>query len=183
MEDLIWIIFALNFPKKSLKGSNRQLQKEGVLKFPIKAHFLFQCVKRSEMDITNVLPVERISHMISLTAPRDACRLAVVSPVFKSAADSDLVWEKFLPSDHKLIIPNSVSSSSLVTSLSKKVLIFHLYHHPIFINNGTMEKETGRKCYVVGARGYLLSFIEKFVTSNCMQNHTIYYAFFGNTGR
>ncbi|GAY50349.1 hypothetical protein CUMW_125890 [Citrus unshiu] len=124
------------------------------------------CVKRSEMDITNVLPVERISHMISLTAPRDACRLAVVSPVFKSAADSDLVWEKFLPSDHKLIIPNSVSSSSLVTSLSKKVLIFHLYHHPIFINNGTMEKETGRKCYVVGARGYLLSFIEKFVTSN-----------------
>lgn len=25
--------------------------------------------------------------------------------------------------------------------------------------------------------------IEKFVTSNCMQNHTIYYAFFGNTGR
>ncbi|KAL9411195.1 hypothetical protein AB3S75_044897 [Citrus x aurantiifolia] len=99
------------------------------------------------MDITNVLPVERISRMISLTAPRDACRLAVVSPVFKSAADSDLVWEKFLPSDYKLIIPNSVSSSSLVTSLSKKVLFFHLYHHPIFINNGTMsfalEKETG----------------------------------------
>lgn len=53
----------------------------------------------------------------------------------------------------------------------------------VIIISFAQEKETGRKCYVVGARGYLLSFIEKFVTSNCMQNHTIYYAFFGNTGR
>ncbi|KAL9408674.1 hypothetical protein AB3S75_047120 [Citrus x aurantiifolia] len=108
------------------------------------------------MDITNVLPAECISHIISLTTPRDACRLAVVSPAFKSAADSDLVWEKFLPSDYKLIISNSVSSSFLITSLSKKDLYFHLCHHPIFINNGTMsfelEKETGKKCYMVGAR-------------------------------
>ncbi|GAY31691.1 hypothetical protein CUMW_287780, partial [Citrus unshiu] len=79
-----------------------------------------------------------ISHIISLTTPGDACRLAVVSPVFKSAADSDLVWERFLPSDYKLIISNSVSSSSLITSLSKKDLYFHLCHHPILINNGTM---------------------------------------------
>ncbi|KAL9411204.1 hypothetical protein AB3S75_044906 [Citrus x aurantiifolia] len=109
------------------------------------------------MDITNALPVECISHIISLTTPRDACRLAAVSHIFKSAADSDLVWEKFLPSDYKLIISNSVSSSSLSTSLPKKDLYFHLCHYPIFINNCTMsfalEKETGKKCYMVGARG------------------------------
>ncbi|KAH9680975.1 F-box protein [Citrus sinensis] len=109
------------------------------------------------MDITNALPVECISHIISLTTPRDACRLAVVSPIFKSAADSDLVWEKFLPTAYKLVISNSVSSSSLITSLSKKDLYFHLCRQPILINNGTMsfalEKETGKKCYMVGARG------------------------------
>ncbi|KAL9411197.1 hypothetical protein AB3S75_044899 [Citrus x aurantiifolia] len=109
------------------------------------------------MDITNALPVECISHIISLTTPRDACRVAVVSPIFKSAADSDLVWEKFLPTAYKLIISNSVSSSSLITSLSKKDLYFHLCRQPILINNGTMsfalEKETGKKCYTVGARG------------------------------
>ncbi|XP_006493716.2 putative F-box protein PP2-B12 isoform X2 [Citrus sinensis] len=84
-------------------------------------------------------------------------RLAAVSHIFKSAADSDLVWEKFLPSDYKLIISNSVSSSSLSTSLPKKDLYFHLCHYPVFINNCTMsfalEKETGKKCYMVGARG------------------------------
>ena len=109
------------------------------MKVSYKNSLLIQYVKkRSEMDITNVLPAECISHIISLTTPRDACRLAVVSPAFKSAADSDLVWEKFLPSDYKLIISNSVSSSFLITSLSKKDLYFHLCHHPIFINNGTM---------------------------------------------
>ncbi|KAH9680953.1 hypothetical protein WN943_029547 [Citrus x changshan-huyou] len=120
------------------------------------------------MDITNALPVECISHIISLTTPGDACRLAVVSPVFKSAADSDLVWERFLPSDYKLIISNSVSSSSLITSLSKKDLYFHLCHHPILINNGTMssavEKQTGKKCYMVGARDPC---IEWGSTPNC----------------
>ncbi|KAK9180324.1 hypothetical protein WN943_029532 [Citrus x changshan-huyou] len=120
------------------------------------------------MDITNVLPAECILHIISLTTPRDACRLAVVSPAFKSAADSDVVWEKFLPSDYKLIISSSVSASSLITSLSKKDLYFHLCHHPILVNNGTMsfalEKEYGKKCYMVGARGLC---IEWASTPNC----------------
>ncbi|KAL9411202.1 hypothetical protein AB3S75_044904 [Citrus x aurantiifolia] len=109
------------------------------------------------MDITIALPAECISNIISLTTPRDACRLSVVSPVFKSAADSDYVWENFLPSDYKQIISNSVSDSSLITSLSKKDLYFHLCRNPIIINNGTMsfalEPESGKKCYMVGAKG------------------------------
>lgn len=72
------------------------------------------------MDIAAVdqLPVECISHIISLTTPRDACISSTVCPIFKSAADLDSVWEKFLPSDYNQIISNSVSDSSLITSLS-----------------------------------------------------------------
>ncbi|KAJ4722947.1 F-box protein [Melia azedarach] len=111
------------------------------------------------MDITSVLPPECVSHIVSLTSPRDACRLSAVSPAIRSVANSDAVWEKFLPSDYQLILSDSVSpfSSSLLTSLSKKELYFHLCHNPVLINNGTMsfalEKESGKKIYMIGARG------------------------------
>ncbi|KAK3187830.1 hypothetical protein Dsin_027391 [Dipteronia sinensis] len=109
------------------------------------------------MDISVILPEECISHIISITSPRDACRSSIVSPRFKSAADSDYVWESFLPTDYQQIISNLVSPSPSLSSLSKKDLYFHLCHNPILINNGTMsfslEKESGKKCYMVGARG------------------------------
>ncbi|XP_052298760.1 uncharacterized protein LOC107174909 isoform X20 [Citrus sinensis] len=116
--------------------------------------------ERRKMDITFVLPARCISYIISLTTPRDASRLSLACPAFKSAADSDSVWEKFLPSDYKEIISNSSSisaSSLMITSLSKKDLYFYLCHNPILINNHTtsfsLVQETGKKCYMVGARG------------------------------
>lgn len=116
--------------------------------------------ERSKMDITFVLPAQCISYIISLTTPRDASRLSLACPAFKSAADSDSVWEKFLPSDYKEIISNSSSisaSSLMIASLSKKDLYFYLCHNPILINNHTtsfsLVQETGKKCYMVGARG------------------------------
>lgn len=116
--------------------------------------------ERSKMDITFVLPAQCISYIISLTTPRDASRLSVACPAFKSAADSDSVWEKFLPSDYKEIISNSSSistSSLMITSQSKKDLYFYLCHNPILINSYTMSfalvQESGKKCYMVGARG------------------------------
>ncbi|XP_031267306.1 putative F-box protein PP2-B12 [Pistacia vera] len=109
------------------------------------------------MDMSVVLPEECISKTISFTCARDACRFSAVSPVFKSAADSDAVWEKFMPSDHREIISCSASPSLLTTNLSKKDLYLHLCHNPIIINDGTMsfsiEKESGKKCFMVGARG------------------------------
>ncbi|KAH9685429.1 F-box protein PP2-B10 [Citrus sinensis] len=116
--------------------------------------------ERSKMDITFVLPARCISYIISLTTPRDASRLSLACPAFKSAADLDSVWEKFLPSDYKEIISNSSSisaSSLMIASLSKKDLYFYLCHNPILINNHTtsfsLVQETGKKCYMVGARG------------------------------
>ncbi|KAK9180344.1 hypothetical protein WN943_029553 [Citrus x changshan-huyou] len=95
-----------------------------------------------DIAVADQLPAECISHIISLTTLRDACISSTVCPIFKSAADSDSVWEKFLPSDYKQIISNSVSDSSLITSLSKKDLYFHLCHNPIIINNGAMVSQT-----------------------------------------
>ncbi|OMO88401.1 hypothetical protein COLO4_20278 [Corchorus olitorius] len=108
------------------------------------------------MDFTKVLPEECLCLIISLTSPRDACRSALVSPAFRSVADSDTVWERFLPCDYKEIISASSSSSSSLLSLAKKDLYFHLALNPILIESGRMsfqlDKETGKKCYMLGAR-------------------------------
>ncbi|KAK8599716.1 hypothetical protein V6N13_060460 [Hibiscus sabdariffa] len=110
------------------------------------------------MDFTRILPEECLSLIISLTSPADACRSAVVSPSLRSVADSDAVWEKFLPCDYDFIV-----SSSLL-SLVKKDLYFHLSSHPILIHNSTMcfqlEKGTGKKCYTLGARALSIAYEE-----------------------
>ncbi|CAN6323811.1 unnamed protein product [Urochloa humidicola] len=46
------------------------------------------------------LPEACLAHAIALTSPRDACRCAAVSPAFRAAADSDLVWSRFIPEGH-----------------------------------------------------------------------------------
>ncbi|KAL4298085.1 hypothetical protein GQ457_12G001950 [Hibiscus cannabinus] len=104
------------------------------------------------MDFTRILPEECLCLIISFTSPADACRSALVCPALRSAADSDAVWEKFLPCDYKSII----SSSATLVSMGKKELYFSLFSHPILIQNGTMsfqlEKWSGKKCYMLGAR-------------------------------
>ncbi|XP_022722749.1 F-box protein PP2-B11-like [Durio zibethinus] len=109
---------------------------------------------RRAMDFTKLLPKECVCLIISLTSPRDACRWALVSPALRPVADSDDVWERFLPCDYQEIISRSSSPSLL--SWAKKDLFFHLSSHPILIENGTMsfqlEKETGKRCYMLGAR-------------------------------
>ncbi|MBA0801156.1 hypothetical protein Gohar_011539 [Gossypium harknessii] len=106
------------------------------------------------MEITSILPEECLCLIISLTSPEDACRSAMISHAFRSVANRDEVWEKFLPSDYRSIISGSSSSSLL--SLGKKDVYFHLCFHPILIQNGTksfqLEKKSGTKCYMMGAR-------------------------------
>ncbi|KAJ4955487.1 hypothetical protein NE237_012270 [Protea cynaroides] len=89
------------------------------------------------------------------TFPRDACRLSVVSSIFRSATDSDSIWERFLPSDIQLILSSSVSQS-LPNFSSKKEQFLHLCDNPLLIDNGTktfaLEKCSGKKCYMIGAK-------------------------------
>ncbi|XP_058094697.1 F-box protein PP2-B10-like [Magnolia sinica] len=98
------------------------------------------------------LPEGCISHILSYTTPRDACRSSTLSHTFKSASESDTVWEKFLPSDCSEILSKSVNP---VEFSSKKELYFRLCD-PILIDGGKMsfsiEKTTGKKCFMLSAR-------------------------------
>ncbi|KAG4126220.1 hypothetical protein ERO13_D10G143700v2 [Gossypium hirsutum] len=115
------------------------------------------------MEITKVLPDDCISLIISLTSPRDACRMALLSHAFNSIADSNAVWQMFLPLDYIHIISNSSSPPSLL-SLPKKDLYFTLCYHPILTHNGDMkfqlEKESGKKWYMVGARALSIQWVD-----------------------
>lgn len=79
------------------------------------------------------LPEECLSLVFSLTSPADACRSAAASSAFRVAADSDLVWETFLPPDYRDIISTSVSP---VEFSNKKDLFRQLSSAPLLIDGG-----------------------------------------------
>lgn len=98
------------------------------------------------------LPEECVSHVLALTSPRDACRSAAVSAAFRCAADSDVVWKRFLPSDYGEILSRAVDP---VVYASLKQLYFILCDS-ILIDGGrkvfALERESGAKCYTICAR-------------------------------
>lgn len=84
------------------------------------------------------LPEGCIANALSLTSPRDACRLSLVGSTFRSAAQSDDVWERFLPPDYRDILGRSADGIKLLrSSMSKKQLYLHLCDNPILIDGGT----------------------------------------------
>nr|TKS11172.1 F-box family protein [Populus alba] len=105
----------------------------------------------------NELPEGCIANVLSFTAPLDVARLSAVSPMFKSAAISDVVWERFLPSDLESVLSTSPDGSLLLASVSsKRELYFSLCDNPILVDNGrksfSLEKKSGKKCYMLSAR-------------------------------
>ncbi|KAL3520578.1 hypothetical protein ACH5RR_018727 [Cinchona calisaya] len=104
------------------------------------------------------LPEGCIANALSFTSPRDACRLSLVGSTFRSAAQSDDVWERFLPADYRDNLSRSDEGINLLrsASLSKKQLFLHLCDHPVLIDGGTksfsLEKCSGKKCYMLAAR-------------------------------
>ncbi|MBA0616207.1 hypothetical protein Godav_016273 [Gossypium davidsonii] len=76
----------------------------------------------------------------------------MVSHALRSVADCDAVWEKFLPSDYKSIISGS-SSSSLLSPGKRRIYIFISVSIPFsFKMSFQLKKESGKKCYMLGAR-------------------------------
>ncbi|ESR33870.1 hypothetical protein CICLE_v10006913mg [Citrus x clementina] len=120
------------------------------------------------MDITVVdqQSAECISHIISLSVPRDACKSSLVCHVFKSAADSDSVGEVSV-------------EGSLFSSLSQPIFIkmvpCHTRYYAFVPNTGRSNgkinlaniavvlqqsfaaEQSGKKCYVIGANEARLS--------------------------
>ncbi|KAH7543399.1 hypothetical protein FEM48_Zijuj02G0179900 [Ziziphus jujuba var. spinosa] len=112
------------------------------------------------VDYFYKLPGDCIANIISFTSPCDACRFSLVSPAFRSAAESNSVWERFLPPDCYSIISRSPSPLPLLSCLSKKDLYFSLCDFPLFIDDGkksfSLEKWSGKKCYMISARDLLI---------------------------
>ncbi|KAK6914259.1 F-box domain [Dillenia turbinata] len=69
------------------------------------------------------LPEECISKILSFTTAADACKSCVLSRGFRSAADSDSTWEKFLPPDYEEMI---AASPNPIAHASEKELYFRL---------------------------------------------------------
>ncbi|KAH9685468.1 F-box protein [Citrus sinensis] len=151
-----------SYGQKTKPGRQRLKRKEYILPgqyiyFSFITNLISEVIGKSGSILTyqkkklEDLPAKCISRIISLTTPRDASRLALVCPAFRSAADSDSVWEKFLPSDYE----GFISNSSLIDK-KKKDLYFHLCRNPILFNNNTasfgLEQESGKKCYMAGAK-------------------------------
>ncbi|KAJ1409310.1 Phloem protein 2-like [Sesbania bispinosa] len=100
------------------------------------------------------LPEGCIANVLSFTTPRDVARLSLVSSTFRSAAESDVVWDRFLPSEyHNVISQSSAANSSLK---SKKHLFLNLCQEPLLVDDGKMsfqlDKVNGEKCYMLSAR-------------------------------
>ncbi|XP_026384785.1 F-box protein PP2-B10-like [Papaver somniferum] len=113
-------------------------------------------VERSDINNLERLPEGFISDILALTTPADACRSSLVSTVFKSAADSDVVWEKFLPADYQDIITRTLHPfPSAAAAPSKKELYYRLCNDPLLIDGGSksfqLEKSSGKKCIMLGA--------------------------------
>lgn len=111
------------------------------------------------IDFINILPECCLEYAVSLTSPKDACRLSLVASTFRSLAESDAVWDRFLPSDYHDIIGRSDHDDCRQTPLvvaSKKELYLYLCDHPILIDGGTksfsLEKWSGKKRYMLAAR-------------------------------
>ncbi|XP_015073190.1 F-box protein PP2-B10-like [Solanum pennellii] len=99
------------------------------------------------------LPEGCVSKILSLTSPKDAARSSAVAKIFMSAAESDNVWEAFIPSDYLQAISRS---GNLMEFPSKKQLYFSLCDTSILLDGGklslSVDKNTGGKCLMIAAR-------------------------------
>ncbi|KAM7466109.1 hypothetical protein LguiB_013671 [Lonicera macranthoides] len=107
------------------------------------------------MEVASIskLPEGCISGILSLTSPWDACRSSAISSGFKSAADSDAVWHRFLPSDYLEIL---AQSDSPVEYTTKKQLYFLLCDSLIHLDGDKLrfmlDKRSGKKCYMLPSK-------------------------------
>ncbi|CAJ1960763.1 unnamed protein product [Sphenostylis stenocarpa] len=100
-----------------------------------------------------LLPYDCFAHILSFTSPQDACRSSLVSSIVQSMADSDTVWEKFLPFNYQEIVSRLVSPS-LPCSSNKELFLLLCNPRPIDDGNKMLwiEKRSGKICYLLSAR-------------------------------
>uniref|UniRef100_A0A7N0SVL3 F-box domain-containing protein n=1 Tax=Kalanchoe fedtschenkoi TaxID=63787 RepID=A0A7N0SVL3_KALFE len=149
---MISALFSINTTNRNRPArQHKTLARERGENFPI--------ANRS-METTELshLPEGCVAHIVSLTTPRDACRFTNVSALFRSAADSDAVWDAFLPPDLHAIVARSDAETQkqLAAVHPRKQLFMRLADSPILIDGGHksffLEKSSGKKCFMISAR-------------------------------
>ncbi|CAI9768945.1 unnamed protein product [Fraxinus pennsylvanica] len=99
-----------------------------------------------------ILPEDCLSTILSLTTPQDACRMLLVSLAVRPAAESDTVWDRFLPCDCWDI----VARSDTPLRFSSKKELFFILSDSILIDGGSkafaLEKSSGLKSFILSAR-------------------------------
>lgn len=90
-----------------------------------------------QVDLFEKLPEECIQEVVSRTGPMEACRLSVVSKMFLSAAESELVWDRFLPSDCQQIL-NREDAFPKIQFANKKDLFLFLMGNHVTVDGNTM---------------------------------------------
>ncbi|XP_058740547.1 F-box protein PP2-B15-like [Vicia villosa] len=99
------------------------------------------------------------SHILSFTSPIDVCRVSLISSILQSMADSNHVWEKFLPQNYQQIVSRLVGPS---LSFSSKKELFAALCKPLLIDNGNkifcIERRRGKICYMLSARELSITF-------------------------
>ncbi|PWA62728.1 F-box domain, Phloem protein 2-like protein [Artemisia annua] len=105
----------------------------------------------------NMLPEDCVSTIISLTSPPDACRIMHASASLRSAAESENVWSRFLPSD----LPRILTRSHTQLQFSSRKNLYFQLCDSILIDEGirsfSLNKVSGKKCCILSARALTIS--------------------------
>nr|GMD40566.1 F-box protein PP2-B15-like [Ipomoea batatas]GMD42249.1 F-box protein PP2-B15-like [Ipomoea batatas] len=106
----------------------------------------------------DLLPEDCVVQILSHVPPRLACRSSLLSATIRAAAESELLWETFLPSDYRDIICRLVSP---IMFESKKELFVKLLS-PLLIDGGhktfCIDRESSKKCFTLSARDLSIAF-------------------------
>ncbi|XP_048573961.1 F-box protein PP2-B1-like [Triticum urartu] len=118
--------------------------------------------EKAQSRIIQGIPEECLAKAIGLTSPADACRAAAVSTAFRSAADLDAVWTRFLPPDCDAVLERAVH---LVDAPSKKELFIDLSNEHVVLDDGKMsfglERSNGAKCYMLSASELVIEWMHE----------------------
>ncbi|KAF5737755.1 SKP1 interacting partner 3-related family protein [Tripterygium wilfordii] len=105
-----------------------------------------------EEALVLALPEDCVAACLFLTSPSDVCRWSLVSTTFRSACESDVVWERFLPSDYQTIL----SQSTTPLKYSSKKDLFLCLSNSLLIDGGKksfkLDKSSGKISYTLSAR-------------------------------
>lgn len=93
-------------------------------------------MKSKRLRAIEELPEGCIAAILSHTTPVDAGRLSTVSKTFRSAANSDTVWDRFLTSHPQGINSIISDSPSHANAPTRKALYLALSDRHIIIDNG-----------------------------------------------